>query len=170
MKIELKNLKIYDKMSEETLAFTADVYVNGKKVAYAQNEGCGGATHYNAYYQADRALLVEAEAYCNALPSTKHEFGWKTVELPQSLESVIDAWVYRVDEEKHKAKFKKKLAKDMIKGLCVGTPENYSLIWWKGVTIPQMMASANGRGVLKAKMLELQTQGRKVLNNNILLG
>lgn len=166
-KIELKSLKIYDRMSEETIAFTADVYVNGKKVAYAKNEGCGGPTHYNPYSQADRALLVEAESYCNALPSTKHEFGGKTVELPQSLESVIDAWVYRVDEEKHKAKFKKKLAKDMIKGLCVGTPDRYEIIWWKGVTIPQLLQMERGKATLRAKILQLRSEGKNILNTNI---
>jgi len=167
MKIELKNLKIYDKMSEETLAFTADVYVNGKKVAYAKNDGCGGCTNYNAYSQADRALLVEAEGYCNALPSTKHEFGGKTVELPQSLESVIDAWVYRVDEEKHNAKQKKKVQSNMQKGLVYETPKGLEVITWKGHTIASLLVSPEGRMALTNKILQLTQSGYKVLNTNL---
>lgn len=170
MKIELKSLRIYDRMSEETIAFTADVYVNGKKVAYAKNDGQGGSTYYHRYPNADRALLGAAEGYCKGLPPEVSEYNGKTYEMEQSLESVIDAWVYRVDAENQKAKFQKRLEKNMVKGLCVGTPDSYEVIWWKGVTIPQMMASANGRAVLRAKILELQTQKKNILNTNILLG
>lgn len=170
MKIELKSLRIYDKMSEETIAFTADVYVNGKKVAYAKNEGCGGCTYYHSYPNADRALLGAAEGYCKGLPPEKSEYNGKTYEMEQSLESVIDEWVYRVHNEKINAAFKKKLEKNMIKGLCVGTPDSYEVIWWKGVTIPQMMASANGRAVLRAKILQLQSEGKNILNSNVLVG
>lgn len=158
MKIELKSLRIYDKMSQETIAFTADVYVNGKKVAYAKNDGCGGSTYYHPYPNADRALLAAAEGYCKGLP------------VEQSLESVIDEWVYRVHNEKAASAFQKKLEKNMIKGLCVGTPDSYEVIWWKGVTIPQMMASANGRAVLRAKILQLQSEGKNILNSNVLVG
>ncbi len=166
-KIELKNLRIYDKMSEETIAFTADVYVNGKKVAYAKNEGCGGCTYYHSYPNADRALLKAAEDYCKALPPEKSTYGDKTLELPQSLESVIDEWVYRVHNEKADAAFKKKLEKNMIKGLCVGTPDRYEIIWWKGVTIPQLLASPQGRATIRVKLLQLKSEKRPILNTNI---
>jgi len=170
MKIELKSLKIFDAMSEETIAFVADVYVNGKKVAYAKNDGHGGCTYYNRYPNADRTLLEAAEGYCKGLPSTKHEFNGRTMELDQSLESIIDEWVYRVDNEKQAAKHQKNFEKNMVKGLCIGTPDSYTITTWKGITIPEMMASANGRGVLRAKILQAQSEGKKVLNNNILLG
>ena len=39
MNIELKNIKIAEHLSEETTAFTADIFVNGKKVGYARNDG-----------------------------------------------------------------------------------------------------------------------------------
>lgn len=167
MKIELKNLRIYDRMSEETIAFTADVHVDGKKVAYAKNEGCGGSTYYNPYPNADRALLDAAEAYCKKLPPEKSEFGDKTLELSQSLESVIDNWVYRVHNEKAAAAFQKKLEKNMIKGLCVGTPDRYEIIWWKGVTIPQLLQMERGKATLRAKLLQLRSEGKTVLNTNI---
>ena len=49
MQIELKNIKFFEAMSEETNAFVADVYVNKVKVAYAKNDGHGGCTFYHAY-------------------------------------------------------------------------------------------------------------------------
>jgi hypothetical protein len=54
--------------------------------------------------------------------------------------------------------------------LCFGTPDHYEIITWNGVTIPQMMAIHNGRAVLRAKILEMESKGKKVLNTNILLG
>lgn len=167
MNIELKSLRIYDRMSEETIAFTADVYVNGKKVAYAKNDGHGGCTDYHSYPNADRALLKAAEDYCKGLPPEKAELGSGIVELPQSLESVIDAWVYRVHNEKEAAKFQKQLVKNMDKGICYGTADSYQILSWKGYTISRMLQLQNGRAAIRAKLLQLQAEGKNILNTNI---
>jgi len=42
-KIEIKSLKVAGNMSEETIAFTASLWVDGKKVGEAKNQGHGGA-------------------------------------------------------------------------------------------------------------------------------
>lgn len=170
MDIKLKNLKIYNGLSEETIAFTSDVYINGKKVAYAKNDGQGGSTWYSPYPDADRTLLASAETYCKELPPEKSTFGDKTFEIPQSLESVIDEWVYRVYNEKEILKAQKKLEKNMIKGLCFGTLDEYSIVSWKGVTIPQMMKTFVGREKIKSTIIEFEKKGKKVLNTNILVG
>ncbi|MCK7559358.1 hypothetical protein MKQ70_32085 [Chitinophaga sedimenti] len=44
MKIVLKGLRVYEEMSEETNAFSADLWIEGKKVAKAKNDGRGGMT------------------------------------------------------------------------------------------------------------------------------
>lgn len=43
--VELRRLIYSDRLSEETLCFTADVYVSGVKVGFAKNDGRGGNTH-----------------------------------------------------------------------------------------------------------------------------
>jgi len=43
-KLELKKVKIFLPGSQETICFTADIYANGKKVGYAENDGHGGCT------------------------------------------------------------------------------------------------------------------------------
>lgn len=48
MKIELKNLKHSPSLSEETNAFTATVYVDGKPLCHASNHGTGGPDRYHA--------------------------------------------------------------------------------------------------------------------------
>jgi len=43
--ITLKNLKVLESLSEETLCFSADLYENGKLIAYVSNRGNGGCNH-----------------------------------------------------------------------------------------------------------------------------
>ena len=47
--IELKNLDVNKGLSRETWAFTATVYLNGKRVAIAENRGRGGQTMLRPY-------------------------------------------------------------------------------------------------------------------------
>lgn len=51
--IEVKNIKIAQHMSEETLAFTASLWVNGKRVGHLKNDGHGGATKIDLYIMKD---------------------------------------------------------------------------------------------------------------------
>jgi hypothetical protein len=62
-RITLKKLKVSRSLSEETTAFTADVYFDGK-MFHASNRGNGGANSYHG----DRATIDAAEAYAATLP------------------------------------------------------------------------------------------------------
>lgn len=95
--ITLKNIKIIDAMSEETICFTANVYENGKQIGIAQNEGHGGNT--NVYLDP---------------PNNK------TYEEMDALEEKIDELVGVFDMDKQKAKIQKKLDRDCVKHICVG--------------------------------------------------
>ena len=47
MVLELKNLKVHNDMSEETVCFSASIYWNGKRIGVARNEGRGGCNFYD---------------------------------------------------------------------------------------------------------------------------
>jgi len=64
MKIELKNLKISKALSQETLAFTANLYIDGKKVAVASNSGQGGGSYATF---TDSAARLAFQAHCKSL-------------------------------------------------------------------------------------------------------
>ena len=63
--IQLKNVKIAWHMSEGTTAFTASLYIDGKKAADVKNEGRGGDNHPRFM---DRELQKEFYEFCTTLP------------------------------------------------------------------------------------------------------
>ena len=121
MKIELKNIKINLTFSEETIMFMADVYVNGKKTAYANNDGRGGCTFYNSYHAPNNDEdLRQAEAYCLSLPKVSvEEYGF---EFDMNLTHFIDNLVTAELEKKEK----KKLEKKMLDTIMWGKPNGHS--------------------------------------------
>lgn len=54
VKIELKGVKLFAELSEETTAFFCTVYVNGVKAFTASNDGKGGANRYDLVKLTDR--------------------------------------------------------------------------------------------------------------------
>lgn len=89
MKIEIKNLKHYPALSEETEAFSCRVYVNGRYAFDASNDGKGGCHRY----EGDRARIALAEEWARSLPPAVHGV-YSGITLAQNLDSVIDGLVY----------------------------------------------------------------------------
>ena len=69
--IQLKNVKIAWHMSEGTTAFTASLYIDGKKAADVKNEGRGGDNHPRFM---DRELEKEFYEFCQTLPYPGESF------------------------------------------------------------------------------------------------
>ena len=167
MEIKLKNVKFYERMSEETNAFTADLYVNGKKVGYAKNEGHGGCTDYYPNSIEDRAVINEAEQYCLGLPPIKYGSFEIEMNLEHKIDQLFEEWLKAKDE----AKLQKKLAKSMLSNLCVKTANGYTELSWKTgsrkATIAELLSAPNGREILRNAIAKAKGEGREVLNTNI---
>ena len=114
MKIELKKIKFSEAMSEETNAFTADLYINGKKRGYCNNTGQGGCTDYHSFVSDDNKVIAEAEAHYKSLPKVRSEE--YNFEYQPSLESTIDDLL----SDWFKAKHLKKLEKLMVNHILIG--------------------------------------------------
>lgn len=117
MKIELKNVKFMESMSEETNCFSADIFVNGKKVGYAKNTGQGGPTDYRHYLDeknSNKEVLEKAEKYCQTLPP----INYGSFTLDSNLENVID----NLFEDWLKEQEVKKMEKRFKTGIAVGVP------------------------------------------------
>ena len=108
MNIEIKNLHVYERMSEETLAFDATVYIDGVRAFSASNRGCGGCNDYEGYgkgYAKNwRELVNNAEAYAKTLPPHKSEWG----EMEYDLDLILIGLIENIQwEKKLKAMCKK---------------------------------------------------------------
>jgi hypothetical protein len=173
MKIEIRNIKIAPFLSEETIAFTADVYVGGVKTAYAKNDGQGGCTFYNAY-ENKRELLAEAEAYAKSLPSKTEMFKGKPFTIDSNLEQIIDNVIYAKDNEREQKKFQKKLEKAFETKIVWGVPNSGSFksIGFNGnLKLGDMLKTINGRNAIDKLVDRIKSElkeGEEILNKNIL--
>jgi hypothetical protein len=70
MKIELRKITYNARLSEETPAFAADVYINGKKRGDVKNDGHGGPHMIHP-----RDLDVELGAHAKTLPPVPSPWG-----------------------------------------------------------------------------------------------
>lgn len=104
-KIELKKIEYSERMSEETMCFAADLYVNGKKVGYCKNDGRGGPNEYNGNTKEDKIFLAEVENYCKTLPKVKVD-GYD-FEYQPSLETLIDDFLTNWLKNKEEKKMRK---------------------------------------------------------------
>jgi hypothetical protein len=173
MKIEIKNVKINKMFSEETICFKADVYINGKKIAYAENDGHGGSTFYNAYDIKDREVLKDAEQYATNLPSIKNNYGDKTYEFPMTLEHIINEAIDDVFNGKEKAKQEKKIQKLMENHIVYGVPnsDTYHMIGFKGKqTFNQIGRTPQGLMAIKNLHNRIKKElkdGEVIFNTNL---
>jgi hypothetical protein len=122
-KVELKKISFYERMSEETNCFVADLYINGKKVGEVKNDGQGGCTNYRGFTKENNEIIRQAEEYFNTLPKVKSEYGFT---YQPSLENEIDDQL----EQYLKAKAEKKMQKLMETAIIIGKPNGsgYSYI------------------------------------------
>jgi len=160
MKIELKKISFSEALSEETNAFTADLYINGKKVGYCRNDGRGGCTDYHPYNVQDREVIREAEEYFKSQPqkhSERFDFDYQpTLEL--AIGDLLDDWL--------KAKEQKKMERRMKTCILVGKPDApmYSYYNFKRPLsdVPKVHLQMNVQRI-KDKL----KQGEVILNTNL---
>ena len=161
MKIELKNIKINLTFSEETTMFMADVYVNGKKTAYANNDGRGGCTFYNSYHAPNNDEdLRQAEAFCLSLPKVRSEE--YDFEYDMNLEHFIDNLI----EDELKKKEQKKLEKKMLDTIMWGKPNGYSYTQVK-FKVPLAKVSTTRLQEIVDKYKKEFKEGDEFLNTNL---
>ena len=162
MKLELKNIKVNLTFSEETTMFQADIFANGKKIGYAQNDGHGGPDCYNAY-EGQREALREAEKFAETLPSDFYEFGGKKHEFKMNLEHWIGKQVDAHLKAKEDAKLLKKMETKVIIERANGT---HSELGYKSKMKIKDMPQHLVEKLVSAAKASLQ-EGDVILNKNI---
>ena len=99
MNIQVKNVKIYDGLSEETVAFNASIYVDGKKVGDAKNNGRGGANDIDVFTKDgrwNRDLISDME-----LEAETHTWTYEGETYSHNLDSYIGKLVDDFEEQRN---------------------------------------------------------------------
>ena len=172
MKIELKHISINDRLSEETICFSADIYVDGVKCGLATNRGHGGSTDCHADLD-KRDLFKAAEAYCQTLPSTPCDLGGgRKFDIKSSLEHVIDELIYAHQNSKEKEKFQKKLTKAMQSNIVYRVPnKSFGCFGWTGKqTLAEIATLKGGKEAIQSTLDKAKKglkSGEVILNDNL---
>ena len=98
-RITLKNLKVADFASEETMCFSATVVFDGTPIAEARNDGHGGSTFLHAL-NGKAALLAQAEAFAKSLPPAPLDLGHEG-EDPHYIDMTLDFLVDELADAMH---------------------------------------------------------------------
>jgi len=95
MKIELKALKYSDFASQETHCFHANIYIDGKKAGWAENNGHGGMTSIHPHQ-----LYTTIRQCTDKIPPRIVKYGDTEMSIDTSPDSYIDELVTLALHEK----------------------------------------------------------------------
>lgn len=107
MQVQLKKIKICHNLSEESTAYTADLYINGHKAAAAKNDGHGGCDLYQPYDAKGRDLVREAEAHFSQTTASLSD----GTTFPGNLETEV---ARLLDEHETKQNLRRELRKGIV--------------------------------------------------------
>ena len=103
MNIELKRFTTNARLSQETTAFAADVWVDGKKAGFAENDGHGGNTTVHLVHL-DQPTRAKVEAYGKTLIPAEY------ASFTNGTEWIVDQLVEAELQKKSDKAFAKKIA------------------------------------------------------------
>ena len=97
MKVDVKNVKINNTMSEETLCFSASLYLDGKRVGTVANRGTGGPHEY----QVPQKVMNAFAEYAAKLPNRKIVFdSGAFLDVPVDIDLLVDDAVREYEQNK----------------------------------------------------------------------
>lgn len=171
MKIELKNIQHSPSLSEETEAFTANLYIDGVHVGFAKNQGHGGPTDYHAIKPEFDSVIAQAEAYCKGLPpdvypSVIDDGGPMVIEM--NLENFIDKLLSEHLKQKDVARLRRLQAKQILFGnIDSGTIAGIAY----RRPLAEILTNPKGAEILadniRKDILPELKEGMKIINDNL---
>lgn len=126
-KLELKAVKVYNSMSEETTCFEASLYLDGKKLGKVMNRGNGGDHEY--HFDASQQKLLDD--YAKAQPMYQWSDGTEFVTIEDG-KSTTSEWSHQdaemvVSNLLEQYLNEKDLAKELNKGVMLMEKETDNL-------------------------------------------
>ncbi|QJB34882.1 hypothetical protein HF324_27555 [Chitinophaga oryzae] len=170
MNIEIKNIKYSPTLSDDSNAFTANLYVNGKKVCMVSNNGSGSGLDYGIVDPKLKPLLKEAVQWCKQLPPVPVP-NLHPEDAPSQVEMDLELYIDRLLRAHLQRQENSKMERKMADTFLYGIPnERYGTIKFK-YSFQYMMDLPDGReritGMLRKYVLPEIAKGYQLLNTNI---
>jgi hypothetical protein len=150
--VTLKSLKVAEHLSQETTAFTATVYVDGRLAGHATNEGQGGP---NCVCWADKAAEQRVLAHIGSLPEQTCELGGAET---FTLKPDVDSFLGDLVEQARKQKWvKRQTTKGLVFRLADDPEGTYRTVKWRSKPTPDQRDKARAEltGEHGAKICEM---------------
>jgi hypothetical protein len=164
MKIELSKIEVYDALSQETIAFSANVYIDKQLVAKASNDGRGGMTRLDAVSAEAHAVLGRAEEWVKEQPPVG-KFP------PRNLADYVDKALEPYLEKLDRADFLRDIKKMGNKNLLYGKPYDDMTIVPLVKPIHTLKLTKGGiillEDKIRANVLPHLKEGQLILNLNL---
>jgi hypothetical protein len=159
MIVILRSIKYSATLSSNSNAFTGDVWVNQKKIAFAKNNGRGGNTDIKAY-KGYEDKLTETFEFAKTLPMV----GGLVMDLSLLIDLQVEDYLRGKFKREAEAEVKRKMLTSIVYKDKEG--EIYHIKFNK-FTIKQMLAIGSGRKAIKTLVDKLQSEGATIKNTNI---
>ena len=104
MEIELKKVKFYEELSEETPCYVAELYVESKSVAKVKNDGRGGCAdvYYTEGIRSESAQKVERYIKDNPIV-VQYNWGKYEIKTVEDLaDHLFDEWLRKKESRRRK--------------------------------------------------------------------
>lgn len=174
MEIILKDIYVGERLSRETTAFQATLFINGYRVGVITNDGKGCPNMYQPLDEKGVMLIRQAEDWCRKLPPmvlADTMSDGKPVTIPMELElyldNIITDWLVKKDIEK----FRRKAEKKMSSAIVFGAPGKPFRLMTYGEVLRALIHRTGFIDQLRAdihsNVLPLLQDDEKILNTNI---
>jgi hypothetical protein len=170
-RVSVKNVK--SGFGHDLMGLFADIYLDKKKVGHYNDDGWGGEVDLQLTTTA-RETIEKLALECN-VAQLLFDNGWgflntidrvtTQIQVEQIAFSLIDA----ILTEKEDKKFRKKLDKDMVKGICIGTEKRYALHSFKHplADMVRLIGAGGVKQSIKVNLLPKIKEGDRILNTNL---
>ena len=174
MDIQVKNIRVTERLSHDSLAFSANLYIDDHPVGILTNDGYGGVTNCQALDKRSELLIEEAVKWIGSLPGKPgfEEASDRTAGADQQKFSYhLEDMVVRWWNGKEALKFQKKAEKAMVTGILFGVPgRSFRVLKYRQPIVTLMrtdMGVEQLRMDIHSKVLPLLTEEKKILNTNV---
>jgi len=171
MKIQLKNIHFSEQLSQETNAFSANLYINDIKAGAASNHGYGGATGYLPFDDEGMKLIQEAETHCKSLPPGTFTVDGKDYTIDMSLEHYIDNLLNDHLRQKDLQQFRKKVERAGERSIVIGVPDQSFKTLGLKFPVNMLLIHPKGPDILKdiliKRIVPNLKEGEQIMNTNI---